>query len=46
MEIATIDDDWENFLENGIETFEEEPDIVNSILEEETNIPKSTELYI
>jgi TATA-box binding protein (TBP) (component of TFIID and TFIIIB) len=47
METTNIDDDWENFLENGIESFEEEPNTIhNSVLEDETNIPKSTELYI
>ena len=47
METASIDDDWENFLENGLYSFEEEGNnIQNSILKHETNIPKSTELYI
>ena len=47
MEFTSIDDDWENFLENGIDTIEENNiDIQNTILNDETNIPKSTELYI
>lgn len=47
MESATIDDDWENFLMNGIEQFEEETkSIQSSVLHDESNIPKSTPLYI
>ena len=45
---TTLDDDWENFLENGVESYENENEneITNSILEENGKIPKSTELYI
>ena len=54
MEFTSIDDDWENFLENGIdgiETFETNnnnniQNIQNNVFNDETNIPKSTELYI
>lgn len=48
MEITSIDDEWENFLENGIESFEtnNSNNVQNSVFNDETNIPKSTELYI